>query len=54
MFNLEDGEVVYPNEEDNPYIADPSFVFKNDPLHKINWRQLTKIDFRALKYGEAT
>eukprot|EP00347_Sterkiella_histriomuscorum_P016804 403351791 len=51
-FNYEEGE-VFMNEEDNPYIPmDPNFRFiKSDPLHKVNWRQINKIDFRQLRYG---
>ena len=54
-FNYEEGE-VFMNEEDNPYIPmDPNFRFtKGDPLHKINWRNINKIDFRQLRYGNCT
>ncbi len=52
---MEEGEILrdpYLNEEDNPYIADPNFKFRlHDPLHKINWRSIDKVDFKGLRYG---
>ena len=49
--NMEEGEVQFINEEENPYIADPNFKFKTDPFHKINWRNVQKVNFNNLKMG---
>ena len=62
---MEEGEVQFINEEENPYIADPNFTdntmfswenakpckFKTDPFHKISWRNVQKVNFNNLKMG---
>ena len=44
----EEGQVDFI--DNNPYIADPNFRFSaHDPLHKINWRNISRINLKSLK-----
>lgn len=35
--------------DNNPYIVDPSFSFRTDPFHKVNWRNISSINLKTLK-----
>jgi len=44
----EDGEIDFI--DNNPYIVDPKFRFRTDSvLHKVNWRNIERINLGALK-----
>ena len=44
----EDGEIDFI--DNNPYIVDPNFRFRTDSvLHKVNWRNIERINLGALK-----
>jgi hypothetical protein len=46
----EEGQVDYL--DNNPYIVDPKFRFRFDPIrHKINWRNIERINLNALRSG---
>lgn len=46
----EEGEVAFLDH--NAYVVDPNFRFKTDPLHKINWRNIQRLNLEAV--GRAT
>ena len=48
----EEGEVAF--FENDPYIADPNFKFRTDSLHKINWRNINRINLSALRQNPTT
>lgn len=38
----EEGEIAYI--DNTPFIADPTFKFRVDPLHKVNWRNIQRLN----------
>lgn len=47
---MEEGEVKFLDDH-NPYVADSNFHFKWDPMHRINWKNISKVNFATLKLG---
>lgn len=43
----EEGEVAFVGNE--PYVADPNFRFRVDPLHKVNWRNISRLNLSSIK-----
>lgn len=46
---VEDGEIAFLGND--PYLVDPSFKFRNDPLHKVNWRNISRINLASLRHA---
>ena len=47
MDDPEEGQIDYL--DNNPYIVDPSFRFRVDPFHKVNWRNINSLNLKTLK-----